>query len=43
MASAGAGEAIGGLRLPTAIVQEGGYAVEVIGGLLERFLNGFGR
>ena len=38
-----AGDAIGGLRLPTAIVQEGGYAVEVIGGLLERFLTGFGR
>lgn len=37
-----AGEAIGGLRLPTTIVQEGGYNVEVLGGLLERFLGGFG-
>jgi acetoin utilization deacetylase AcuC-like enzyme len=37
-----AGAAIGALRLPTAIVQEGGYNVGVIGGLLERFLGGFG-
>jgi acetoin utilization deacetylase AcuC-like enzyme len=36
-----AGEAIGGLRLPTTIVQEGGYNVDVLGGLLERFLGGF--
>ena len=36
-----AGAAIGALRLPTAIVQEGGYNVDVIGGLLTRFLAGF--
>jgi acetoin utilization deacetylase AcuC-like enzyme len=33
-----AAEAISGARLPTAIIQEGGYAVEVIGTLLEGFL-----
>ncbi|WP_424136479.1 histone deacetylase family protein [Roseomonas chloroacetimidivorans] len=33
-----AGAAIAGLRLPTAIIQEGGYNVDVIGGLLARFL-----
>ena len=33
-----AGAAIGGLRLPAAIVQEGGYNLDVIGGLLQRFL-----
>jgi acetoin utilization deacetylase AcuC-like enzyme len=38
-----AGEMIGGLKLPTAIVQEGGYNTEVIGTLLARFLTGFGR
>ena len=37
-----AGAAIGALGLPTAIVQEGGYNVGVIGGLLTRFLTGFG-
>ncbi len=37
-----AGAAIGGLRLPTAIVQEGGYAVGELGRLLGRFLDGFG-
>jgi acetoin utilization deacetylase AcuC-like enzyme len=37
-----AGQAIGGLRLPAAIVQEGGYNIDVIGGLLQRFLQGFG-
>jgi acetoin utilization deacetylase AcuC-like enzyme len=37
-----AGAAIGVLGLPTAIVQEGGYNVDVIGGLLTRFLDGFG-
>lgn len=37
-----AGAAIGALRLPTAICQEGGYNVEILGGLLQRFLTGFG-
>lgn len=37
-----AGAAIGALRRPAAIVQEGGYDVRRIGGLLERFLTGFG-
>ena len=37
-----AGADIGGLRLPTAIIQEGGYNVEVMGSLLERFLTGWG-
>ncbi|HYZ33532.1 MAG TPA: histone deacetylase family protein, partial [Crenalkalicoccus sp.] len=37
-----AGAAIAALRLPTAIVQEGGYAVEQLGPLLERFLTGWG-
>ncbi len=37
-----AGEAIGAVRLPTAIVQEGGYNVDVLGRLLERFIGGFG-
>ncbi len=35
-----AGAAIGALRLPMAIVQEGGYAVEALGGLLRRFVGG---
>jgi acetoin utilization deacetylase AcuC-like enzyme len=35
-----AGAAIGGLGVPCAVVQEGGYNVEVIGGLLTRFLGG---
>ncbi len=33
-----AGSRIGALRLPAAIVQEGGYSLDVIGGLLGRFL-----
>lgn len=37
-----AGEAIGGLRLPTALVQEGGYNLEMLGPLLTRFMTGFG-
>ena len=37
-----AGAAIAALRLPTAIVQEGGYNTDVIGGLLQRFLSAFG-
>lgn len=37
-----AGAAIAGLGLPTCITQEGGYNVDVIGGLLARFLSGFG-
>jgi acetoin utilization deacetylase AcuC-like enzyme len=37
-----AGERIGGLRLPTAIIQEGGYNISLLGALLERFLTGFG-
>lgn len=37
-----AGAAIGALRLPSAICQEGGYQVEILGGLLQRFLTGFG-
>jgi acetoin utilization deacetylase AcuC-like enzyme len=36
-----AGRAIGGLRLPTAIVQEGGYNTALLGELLARFLGGF--
>ena len=38
-----AGKAIGGLGLPTALVQEGGYNIQLIGTLLTRFLHGFGR
>ena len=37
-----AGAAIAGLGLPTAIVQEGGYNVDLLGVLLTRFLDGFG-
>lgn len=37
-----AGAAIRSLGLPTCITQEGGYNVDVIGGLLTRFLTGFG-
>jgi acetoin utilization deacetylase AcuC-like enzyme len=37
-----AGQAIGELRLPTAIIQEGGYNVGLLGVLLKRFLDGFG-
>ena len=36
-----AGQMIGALGLPTAITQEGGYNVDLIGTLLERFLNGW--
>jgi acetoin utilization deacetylase AcuC-like enzyme len=35
-----AGAAIGALRRPVAVVQEGGYNVDVIGGLLTRFIGG---
>ena len=38
-----AGAMIGAARLPTALVQEGGYDVERLGDLLGRFLTGFGR
>jgi acetoin utilization deacetylase AcuC-like enzyme len=38
-----AAEKIAALNLPTVLVQEGGYAVDVIGGLLERFLTAWGR
>ena len=37
-----AGAAIGALRLPTAICQEGGYNAGILGTLLARFLGGFG-
>ncbi|MBL6456968.1 histone deacetylase family protein [Belnapia sp. T6] len=37
-----AGAAIAGLGLPAAVIQEGGYNVEVMGSLLERFLTGWG-
>ncbi|MDB5379576.1 MAG: acetylpolyamine aminohydrolase [Rubritepida sp.] len=37
-----AGAAIGRLKLPTAICQEGGYNVDLLGTLLQRFLTGFG-
>lgn len=37
-----AGAAIGRLGLPTAICQEGGYNVDLLGTLLQRFLTGFG-
>ena len=37
-----AGEAIGVLGLPTAIIQEGGYNVSLLGTLLARFMTGFG-
>ena len=36
-----AGAAIGALRMPTAIVQEGGYNTDVIGTLLTRFIGAF--
>jgi len=36
-----AGAAIGGLGLPTVLVQEGGYNVDLLGTLLTRFLAGF--
>ena len=37
-----AGAALAGLRLPTAITQEGGYNVGLLGTLLARFLSGWG-
>jgi acetoin utilization deacetylase AcuC-like enzyme len=37
-----AGAAIAGLGLPAAICQEGGYAVDHLGALLERFIKGWG-
>ena len=37
------GAALGALGLPTLVVQEGGYAIEVIGDCLAAFLEGFGR
>ncbi|MDT7953538.1 MAG: histone deacetylase family protein [Acetobacteraceae bacterium] len=37
-----AGERIGALRLPTALIQEGGYDQERLGQLLARFLAAFG-
>ena len=36
-----AGALIGALGLPSAIIQEGGYNVELLGGLLQRFLTGW--
>ncbi|MBO1075404.1 histone deacetylase family protein [Roseomonas marmotae] len=38
-----AAEKLAALKLPTVLVQEGGYNVEVIGTLLERFLTSWGR
>jgi len=38
-----AAEKLAALNLPTVLVQEGGYNVEVIGSLLERFLTAWGR
>jgi acetoin utilization deacetylase AcuC-like enzyme len=38
-----AGEQIGALSIPTAIVQEGGYNTSLLGVLLAHFLDGFGR
>jgi acetoin utilization deacetylase AcuC-like enzyme len=37
-----AGAALAGLGLPAAIIQEGGYNVDELGGLLARFLGGWG-
>lgn len=37
-----AGAGIAALGLPTAICQEGGYNVDILGHLLQRFLTGFG-
>jgi acetoin utilization deacetylase AcuC-like enzyme len=37
-----AGAAIAGLGLPCALIQEGGYNLELIGTLVARFLSGFG-
>jgi len=38
-----AGERIAALRLPAAIVQEGGYNIDMLGRLLPRFISGFER
>jgi acetoin utilization deacetylase AcuC-like enzyme len=38
-----AGQLIGGLGLPTVIIQEGGYNVSLLDVLLARFFDGFGR
>jgi acetoin utilization deacetylase AcuC-like enzyme len=35
-----AGRRLGSLRLPTVIVQEGGYDLDTIGGLVREFLTG---
>ena len=35
------GERLGALRLPTVVVQEGGYRIDAIGQALEGFLRGF--
>ena len=40
--SAYVGPLLAGLGLPSVIVQEGGYAVDHLGPLLERFLTGWG-
>jgi acetoin utilization deacetylase AcuC-like enzyme len=37
-----AGAAVRGLGVPAAVVQEGGYNVDVLGGLLVRFLGALG-
>jgi acetoin utilization deacetylase AcuC-like enzyme len=36
-----AGRALGGLRLPTVLVQEGGYDLETLGPLVREVLLGF--
>ena len=38
----GIGAALRALDLPTLVVQEGGYAIDAIGGCLDAFLDGFG-
>ena len=35
-----AGRALGALRLPTVVVQEGGYDLDAIGALVHEFLTG---
>jgi acetoin utilization deacetylase AcuC-like enzyme len=35
------GAKVAGLGLPTLVVQEGGYAIEAIGGCLDAFIAGF--
>ena len=37
------GEELGRLRIPTVVVQEGGYCVEALGGLVRAFLSGLRR